>query len=237
MPPSDVCESSCDDRPYGHFVYVGAMEGAHDLGGVGGFGSVRAADGDVSHTEDWELRAQYLALINAGGTRPWIERIDPATYLSSSYYARWLLAGERAVVQRGFLTVDELAAWNERMTAGEDPPIVHNEAAVAKIERLMSTPEPMTPAEAPRFAIGDAVVPRRRYEPDIHHRVPRYIRGVIGVVERICGNDRLAGYRPYEVVEPVYTVRFESEDLWGKQPDEPHFAVHVDLWQSYLEPA
>ena len=32
--------------------------------------------------------------------------------------------------------------------------------------------------------------------------------------------------------EPTYSVRFEAEELWGG-PGDP---VHVDLWESYLEP-
>ena len=32
--------------------------------------------------------------------------------------------------------------------------------------------------------------------------------------------------------EPTYSVRFEADVLWG-EPGDP---VHVDLWESYLEP-
>jgi len=33
-------------------------------------------------------------------------------------------------------------------------------------------------------------------------------------------------------MEPTYSVRFEADALWG-EPGDP---VHVDLWESYLEP-
>ena len=71
------------------------MEGAHDLGGLDGFGPVATDDGDRTHHEPWELRAQGVALFGLrGGMRQWIERLDPASYLTSPYYARWLLAAE-----------------------------------------------------------------------------------------------------------------------------------------------
>lgn len=33
-------------------------------------------------------------------------------------------------------------------------------------------------------------------------------------------------------IEPTYSVRFESSELWGEAGDP----VHADLWESYLEP-
>ena len=70
-----------------------------------------------------------------------------------------------------------------------------------------------------------------------HTRCPSYVRGAIGVVERIQGEDELpdvATYRADAPVEAVYSVAFRSDDLWG--PDgEPPSTVMVDLWESYLE--
>ncbi len=211
------------------------MEGAHDLGGVGGFGAVRTADGDLTHHHEWELRAQALTMATCRGSRPWIERLDPATYLTTPYYARWLLAAELFVAANSTLDPAVLGDWRTRIENGERAPRVERADLVAKQERGMFVPHPMDPAGDPRFAVGDRVAPRRIYEPDRHHRIPRYVRGVPGTVEAICGEDRLAGYRGYDLIEPVYTVRFESADVWGDRADEPPFALHVDLWESYLE--
>ena len=211
------------------------MEGAHDLGGIGGFGAVRTADGDLTHHDGWELRAQALTLAACRGSRPWVERLDPATYLTTSYYARWLLAAEMYLGIHGHLEPGALAGWRARIEEGEQPPRVERPDLVAKQQRGMLVPQPMAPAVDPRFAVGDRVVPRRVYDPDNHHRIPRYVRGVPGMIEAVCGNDRLAGYRGYDIIEPVYTVRFESVDVWGERADEPPFAIHVDMWQSYLD--
>lgn len=212
------------------------MEGAHDLGGIGGFGAVRTVDGDLTHHDDWELRAQALTMATCRGSRPWIERLDPATYLTTPYYARWLLAAEMYVDIHDTLKPGALDGWRARIKAGEAAPRVERADLVANLQRGMFVPSPMTPAVDPRFALGDGVVPKRVYDHDNHHRIPRYVRGVPGVIEAVCGNDRLAGYRGYDVIEPVYTVRFESLDVWGERADEPSFAIHVDMWQSYLDP-
>ena len=35
--------------------------------------------------------------------------------------------------------------------------------------------------------------------------------------------------------EPTYSIRFEAAELWGD--GQPGVWVHVDLWDSYLEPS
>jgi nitrile hydratase len=74
----------------------------------------------------------------------------------------------------------------------------------------------------------------RIYEPDKHHRVPRYVRGVVGTIDAVCGQHHVSGL-PDQPIEPLYTVRFSSTDVWGPSSTEPPFAVFVDLWQSRLE--
>jgi nitrile hydratase len=210
------------------------VEGAHDLGGIGGFGAVRTDDGELTHHEPWELRAQWLSIIACRGARPWIERIDPATYLTTTYYGRWLLAGERAAVANGIVSSDTLEQWQRRMRAGEHLPVVRNEELRAGHERALTTPSPMAPAQDPRFSVGDSVRVKRIYEPDLHHRIPRYVRGVVGTIEAVCGEANLAAHGD-NPVEPFFTVRFSSLDVWGQRSDEAPFVIHVDLWQSYLE--
>jgi nitrile hydratase subunit beta len=211
------------------------MEGAHDLGGLTGFGDVRTSDGDLQVHEDWELRAQLLALMACRGARAWIERIDPLTYLSTPYYGRWLLAGEMGAIANGILSTRELDGWNDRIAGGEEAPTVVDASLRDVVERFMTTTSPMPPAVDPQFRIGDQVLVRRLYAPTVHHRVPRYLRGVVGEIETVCGNDRLAGHRDNEP-EPLYTVRFASISVWGES-QEPPFAIYIDLWQSYLEQA
>ncbi len=73
--------------------------------------------------------------------------------------------------------------------------------------------------------------------PPGHTRCPRYVRGAVGVVERVHGDAYLpdAVARGEELPpEALYAVRFRSDDLFGPG-DEPGFRVLVDLSESYLE--
>lgn len=87
----------------------------------------------------------------------------------------------------------------------------------------------------PRFAVGDRVR-TKTVDPPHHTRLPRYARGQVGEVVEVQGtwplaDDRARGFTDPSV-EPVYTIRFPAEDLWG--PPGGHW-VHVELWESYLE--
>ena len=86
-----------------------------------------------------------------------------------------------------------------------------------------------------RFAPGDRVR-ARSVDPAHHTRVPRYARGHVGEVVEVQGTWPLADERAQGFaeprIEPVYTVRFAAEQLWG--PPGGHW-VQVELWESYLE--
>lgn len=82
-----------------------------------------------------------------------------------------------------------------------------------------------------------ARVRARAIDPDHHTRLPRYLRGQIGVVVTAAAPqalpDDVAQQRPEPRVEAVYAVRFHGADLWGSGSH----TVTVDLWESYLEAA
>ena len=89
--------------------------------------------------------------------------------------------------------------------------------------------------EAARYAVA-ARVRTATVDPPHHTRLPRYVRGQVGVVVEVQGewplaDDRAQGFAAPRV-EPVYTVRFAAADLWG--PPAGHW-VQVELWESYLE--
>lgn len=206
----------------------------HDLGGLQGFGPVVTADGEHTHHDAWELRAQAIAMVVGGGTvRPWIERIPPAQYLAAGYYERWLIAAEHAVTERGIVDPSTLAARREELADLAEPPRLDDAAHRSAMEVYMTTVHPMPPATSPRFAAGDAVrVARMR--PTEQNRCPRYVRGAPGTIESVCGDDVLPGAR--DRTDVVYSVQFASGDLWGAT-DEPPFTVVVDLFEHYLEVA
>ena len=91
---------------------------------------------------------------------------------------------------------------------------------------------------APKFRPG-AAVRVRNLHPEGHTRLPRYVRGLLGVVERDHGvfvfpdsNAAGTGTRP----QHVYSVRFPARRVWGPEAAEAD-GVYVDLWDDHLDPA
>jgi hypothetical protein len=91
-----------------------------------------------------------------------------------------------------------------------------------------------------RFKPGQRVRVRRAYPPG-HVRIPWYIRGHAGVVERICGAypnpEELAYARNGLPAQPLYRVRFAQPDLWPGYAGSPADTVDVEIYQHWLEPA
>ena len=74
--------------------------------------------------------------------------------------------------------------------------------------------------------------------PKTHTRLPRYVRGHVGVVARVNGyhvfpdsNAIGCGEDPHW----LYTVRFDGCELWGENSD-PTANVSLAAWEFYLEP-
>jgi nitrile hydratase len=221
------------------------MDGVHDLGGLQGFGPVVEAGGELAYHEHWEPRVFAIQMLvgledlGAGpGGRPVREEMEPADYLAASYYERWLFSAERRLQRKGTIAPGEVERMMERLEADE-PVSTHHDAAMA--ERILADLRATYPMDPPpttvRFARGQRVRVKRMHPPG-HTRCPRYVRGAMGVIEGIRGADRLPDRSVYGDnvdPEPVYSVAFRSEDLWGAS-EETAWTVLVDMWDSYLEP-
>ena len=205
------------------------MNGAHDMGGMHGLGPIAPeADEPVFHAP-WEARVHAMTS-RAFGWRRWTvdewrhqhEKIPGADYLRMSYYEKWATSLAELAVGAGLVTRAELGpAW----------------PAVGARE---TTPEAFAgqPAVTPSFQVGDKVR-TRNINPTGHTRLPRYARGHVGVVTRLHGLHVLpdaTAHGPDNRLQPLYQVRFEAGELWG--PDASgRDAVHLDLWEDYLDRA
>jgi nitrile hydratase subunit beta len=207
------------------------MDGVHDLGGIDGFGPVeREPDEPVFH-EDWERRvfrangAVAMAGLSNGGTfRHSIERMEPAQYLSSSYYEHWLTGMATLLVDRGIVEPAEL----DRLAGGHFP--------LSRPDRGVAPDEHGPDRVEPRFAVGDRVRVREWHAPG-HTRAPRYVQGKRGEVVRRDGAfsvPDVEAHSAHRRVEPTYSVRFTARDLWGDGGATGE-VIHVDLWEGYLE--
>ena len=209
---------------------MAAVDGVHDLGGVQGFGPVDVEEDEPVFHADWERRAFRMTIASmmaghlSGRFRHAIERMDPSWYLASPYYEHWLTATATGLVEAGLITQADL---DDRL--GAPYPV----ARPVRAPRL-ADPGPSSSDLGSRAAIAcgctngiRSVTPGRRAT--CRASVVRWSCGSTACislpdVEYHCDAQR---------EEPTYSVRFEARELWG-EPGDP---VHVDLWESYLEPA
>jgi len=91
-----------------------------------------------------------------------------------------------------------------------------------------------------RFAPGDRVAVRRSESPG-HIRTPYYVRGRVGVVERICGPfpnpEELAFGRNGQPARPLYRIRFRQTAVWPNYVGPPDDSIEVEIYEHWLEPA
>jgi nitrile hydratase len=219
------------------------MNTVHDLGGMQNFGPVEAeADEPVFHSQ-WERRVFALTLAmaalgrwNIDISRHARESLPPAQYLSSSYYEIWLAALEKLMIERGLVSAEEIDQGQSRAPALAGCPVLQPGAVAAALAR--GAPADRPPTGAARFAVGKPVR-ALNINPQGHTRLPRYARGRVGTVIAVHGCHVLPDTNAHgEDEQPtwLYGVRFAARELWGPEArDGDH--VHLDLWETYLEPA
>jgi nitrile hydratase beta subunit len=218
------------------------MNGVHDMGGMDGFGPVQPQPNEPVFHAPWEGRVfaltralGYAGLWTTDFSRARQEKLPPATYLAASYYQRWELGFENLLVDHDLVTPEELAAGQSLSPGKPLPRTLARDAVQAAQKRPRFGRPPQAPA---KFAIGDRVL-ARNIHPAGHTRLPRYVRGHLGTVERIHGAhvfpDSLVARRA-EDPQWLYTVVFQGTDLWGTASD-PTVTVSIDAFEPYLEPA
>lgn len=217
------------------------MNGAHDLGGMHGFGSVHLEpDEPVFHAE-WERRAFALALA-MGATGEWNldaarfarESLPPEDYLSKSYYERWLSGLERLLLERALVAPDEIAAGRSMQPA---KPLRRTLAAEDVARTLVSGDPSAREAQRPALFNPGNRVRAKNMHPVTHTRLPRYVRGHLGIVELVHGCHVFPDAHAQGLGEDpqwLYTVRFDAVELWGADAD-PTVTVSVDAFEPYLE--
>lgn len=220
------------------------MDGIADMGGTQGWGLTHPPRGDEPvFGEPWQGRAFALALLstqvsgrNIDAFRHAQERLDRAGYLDDGYFGRWLNAAELMLTDSAILAPGAVnaRARNLRGEGVKEPPIPEP----ARPDYAMTAKGSLRTVDtAPAFAVGDRVR-AKDISPPGHTRLPRYVRGHTGVVELIQPaavlpdtNAHFQGENP----QHVYSVRFDSRELWSA--DAQPFALTVEMFESYLEPA
>jgi nitrile hydratase len=212
---------------------MSAVDGIHDLGGKDGFGPVVVEAGEPVFHARWEARvlgttfgAMATGAFNTPMFRHAIERMDPAHYLTSSYYEHWLTAVATLLAEAGVIAPEDLEAKAGRFPLAR--PVAPRAGEVGA--------EPPT-GDRPRFAVGDPVHVVEQH-PFGHTRCPGYVRGRVGTVTAVeppAPVPEIEAHRREIVPETVYNVRFDGAELWGDAA-EPSTSLHIDLYERYLEP-
>ena len=217
------------------------MNGIHDMGGMQGMGPIEYEEKEPVFHAPWEGRV--LAMTRAvtatgklqGGLRPPIESLTAFEYLRMSYYEKWLTSLTIRIVASGLLTRAEIENGHTAEGSTKSVPAL----SVADVPAFMRRILPMRKDDVvPRFQIGQHVR-ARNINPVTHTRLPRYVRGKAGTIERDRGVATLPDTNVYglgEKPQHVYSVRFSARELWGDQAAAQD-AVYVELWDDYLEPA
>jgi nitrile hydratase beta subunit len=216
------------------------MNGVHDMGGMQHYGPVFPEIDEPRFHAPWERRALALT-VAMGATGQWNidqsrsarETLPAAQYLSSSYYRIWIEGLCKLLLERGLITPDELRDGVMREPAKA---VRRLEAERAPAVLARGSPTERSAESIARFKVGDAVR-TRNINPPAHTRLPRYCRGRAGAIAMVHGvhvlpdaNATGKGEHP----EWLYSVAFDAQELWGR--DSSATSVHVDCWESYLEP-
>jgi nitrile hydratase len=216
------------------------MDGIHDVGGAQGHGRVAANEAEPPFQEGWEAR--MCGIVRAiARPRDWNvdkfrftrEQLQPVEYLSRPYFDQWYSCYAAMLLGSGLVTVEELASGRSvRKPAASLQPMRADDVPRA---RAQTTRFDRPYAGQPRFAEGQHVRAAAMGSPG-HTRLPRYVRGHIGVVRRVhpahVVPDENAEGRP--AAEPLYTVAFALAELFPERSGSGD-KVNLDLWERYLE--
>ena len=218
------------------------MNGAQDMGGVHGFGPVLAGTERAGLHAEWEKRAFALTLAmampgqwNIDMSRFARENRDPAEYLSLSYYQIWFAGLETMLKERDLVRDDEIVAGHA-LHAGKARAarVIARRCAQGSASRRTDRAQY---EQQGAFKAGERVR-AKTINPPTHTRLPRYVRGHAGLVERVIGchvfpdSNAMAPARTRNGSIPCAL----TPATCGARP-RPDVGVSVDAWEPYLEPA
>lgn len=219
------------------------MNGAHDLGGMMGFGPIAPEKDEPAFHASWEGRVLAMEIATRNAGVPWNldtirsirESLPPPQYLTMSYYEIWLHSQTELLTRYGFVAAEELDVGHALEGPLHTGRVLHAGNVMSAVTKPGSYIREV--AEPARFAVGDPVR-TLNINPTGHTRLPRYARAKMGTIGGIHGAhvfpDSNAAGRG-EDARWCYSVTFTGRELWGADAD-PTLTVSIDLWEPYLEP-
>jgi hypothetical protein len=160
--------------------------------------------------------------------------IPPADYLRMSYYEKWLTALPQILIKTGMATPVEIESGKDVGGVATG----HHVLTVAEVA-AWNVPDTSPKLTATAHFHAGQRVRARNLNPVGHTRLPRYVRGKVGTIDRDGDVEELQDSDIQSLgpkQQHVYTVRFAARELWGDQASQ-HDYVYVGLWEGYLDSA
>ena len=218
-----------------------ADEWIHDMGGMQDMGAILYEKNEPVFHAPWEGRVYGDDARRAGdrqvsaGPSTADRELPPAQYLSMRYYELWLTSLIERLVASGLVTREEIETGKPAQGSPKSTLRLPRPTCQDGLPRERRRDG--TQVVPPLFKVG-AAVRARNINPVTHTRLPRYVRGKSGTIDRGHGVfvfQDTAAYSKGEKPQHVYSVRFAARDLWGEQA-APQDSVYLDLCDDYLEP-
>lgn len=217
------------------------MNGAHDMGGMHGFGPIVVKEKDPVFHADWERRAFALTLA-MGATGEWNldmsrqarEQRPAPDYFQKAYFDIWISAVTTLMQERDLISSSDLKAGRNVTKTRPLKRVLQADAMASTLKA--GGPTNRVATQEACFSVGDQVRVTQ-INPSTHTRLPRYVRGQSGVIERVHGCHVFADSHAIgkgEDPQWLYTVSFKGPDIWGADAD-PLSVIYVDAWEPYLE--
>jgi len=217
------------------------MNGGADLGGMMGFGPVVEEQNEPNFHAQWEERVLGMT-IALGACGMWNidqgrfarESMQPANYMSSSYYEIWLYGITKLLKERGMIDDEELLSGH----AIKQPISVKRKLVPEDVMATLLAGGPANREEqdTPRFVQGQQIRTINSH-PSTHTRLPRYARDKVGEITKVHGVHVFpdsSGRGDGEAPTWLYQVSFTADTLWGEDKHNRD-SVTLDLWQPYLK--
>jgi len=164
------------------------------------------------------------------------EAMNPFDYFKFRYYEKWLGGITQFFIDKGYVTEEEIADRMDELPATDagDTPAIDDQV----IAYLRLGDSPRRDVAHPKFAVGSSVritnVPA-----DAHSRLPGYLRGRVGIVERVFEGDYGYFCSTGDGIGdpmPIYIVEFAPDEIWGPRAEDGPLKIYAELFEAYLAP-
>ena len=164
------------------------------------------------------------------------EAMNPFDYFKFRYYEKWLGGITQFFLDKGYVTEEEIAAKVGELTpATADPVEAIDDQVIAYLRRGDS---PRRDVAHPKYPVGSAVR-ITNVAADAHSRLPGYLRGRTGTVERVFEGDYAYFTHTGDGIGdpmPIYIVEFDPADVWGPRAEAGPETLYAELFEVYLAP-